>query len=247
MLPNLSQASFETVHLYYHPPDLHSIWAAPTGPELENPPPGMKIKFNGGKWFSPFQLGSYPQRAQLDDRIPDPQIYIPSSDARYLLKSQRQVHVGKDNGVDVHLWQDPATPFPFGVVILRSSILGTLVFSWGNPPTTREEKPWFAVFGWTRMAEACGLSQDPHSELDLVAAARAIFENQDSWMPLVNTFPAPVVQHDESLLGKIWFVVDEKSFFGRRFLSVDMTLPAVESKKMLERQLPRIQITSPSD
>ena len=238
--PKLNEANFKTIRLHFYPPRQRVIH--PRGPfdfaHRDELAPGIEIRFGSGAMFSPFAMGSYPQSAEV---LADMQrIYFPSANTRRWLEDKLQR--GENNNIPaIYLGSEQArvpgcrvnlegTGFPFGVVILRfrMTCMKTLVVLWGQPLGPKGPKAWFTAMSWTTVAERCGLGQVPDSERDLVSAAKAIFYGYDAWIRLVDMDSTGfAIDLDESP-GRIRFAVDKRDFFGRPFLSVNMTVEGVE-------------------
>ena len=209
----------------------------------------MEIRFGSGAAFSPSAVGGYPQSAEA---VGDMQrIYFSSANTRRWLRDK--VQRGENDEI-------PAADvgFPFGVVILRFrwSHMKTLVASWGQPPPgPKGSKAWFTAMCWTSVAERCGLGHLPDSEPDLVSAAKVIFDKYDTWIGLVEMGSKGFTIELDVSPGKIRFAVDERDFFGRPFLSVNMTVEGVDVDQRelkdltlrkhstgTERPIPRLKI-----
>lgn len=208
MQPDLTQASFTVIGLKFHPPEQHFkrleiIDFSLLG--IVELVLGIRIKLGDGK-FHPLQAwGAYPQIPQV---VGGSQLYIPSLTIPIWQKQQAQHHGGATQ-------ERLNETSPFGVVILRIYPIGEFVVAWGE--LAGAPSPWFAIFSWAKVAEICGL---PHTHcMDLVTAARLVFEKQASWMKFIDSPTRPVIEEDFSWY-KIRCRTSVMDFFGRRVLDV---------------------------
>lgn len=232
---DFSSAFSATVRLYFDPPKQGRRQHTDSN-ALDLFVPGMKITRLDSRQDKPrastdvfaagVTPGCYPQ--SVIGSAPAYEFYVPSMNIKPWFENQAQ----RDEGASV---PEPSAAFPFGAIILqlteflkgtawyRREVLQTthLVLSWGQSHVKNATAPWLAVLDWAKVAEACGLDQDPGPDLN--AAAQLTFEKQRAWMPLVNTLPALIVEHD-SLLGKVRFDIAQLDFFGRPVLDVGMTI-----------------------
>jgi hypothetical protein len=169
----------------------------------------MRINL-GNRESRPLQAwGSYPQAAQV---IEGSQLYIPSLTVLAWEKQQAQHHGGIPQG-------RINASAPFGVVILRIYPIGEFVVSWGELP--RAQSPWFAIFSWAKLAAVCELN--PATDVDLVTAAKLVFQKHESWMKFVDSPTRPVMEEVFPSC-RVRCRTSVMDFFGRRVLDVGISV-----------------------
>ena len=206
--PDLAQASFTVIGINFHPPDLPKL--SDFGfPGMVDLVLGMRIKL-GNRESRPLQAwGAYPQVAKV---IEGSQLYIPSLAVPAWVEQQAQHHGGFTQG----RFNQAA---PFGVAIFQIYPFGKFVVSWGK--LAKAQSPWFAIFSWAKLAAACELN--PATDMDLVTAAKLVFQKHESWMKFVDYPMRPVMEEVFSSC-RVRCKTSLMDFFGRRVLDVGISV-----------------------
>jgi hypothetical protein len=105
------------------------------------------------------------------------------------------------------------------VAILRIYPVGEFVISWGQ--LARGQSPWFTIFSWAKLAAVCEL--DHGTDMDLVTAAKLVFQKHESWMKFVDSPMRPVME-EEFPSCRVRCKTSVMDFFGRRILDVGISV-----------------------